>query len=133
MLGEGMTKRVLSYGEVLWDLLPEGPVLGGALCNLACRVQEALLVSRVGDDELGREARAQMQRLGLDTKHVQTDPAHPTGVVNITLDAQRQPGYEIVPEVAYDFIAFNDALREAARCVDCICYGTLSQRNACSR
>ena len=52
-------KTLLSFGETLWDLLPAGPVLGGAPCNLAARLREqgdrAILVTRLGQDDPGRK------------------------------------------------------------------------------
>lgn len=132
-----MSKAVISYGEVLWDLLPAGPALGGAPCNLACRVGEmgdrATLVSRVGRDELGRQALAEMESAGLDTGFVQVDDRRPTGTVEVTLDEGGQPDYKIVPDVAYDFIETTEGLKELALKADCFCFGVLSQRSDVTR
>lgn len=119
--------RVFSLGEVLWDLLPSGPVLGGAPANFACHARalgaETTLVSRVGDDESGREILA---RLPHDA--IQVDPKRPTGTVSVTLEAG-QPHYTIHENVAWDAIEPDTHVREA----DAVCFGSLAQRSSISR
>ena len=65
-----MARPVVGIGEVLWDLLPAGKQLGGAPANFAFHAgqlgAEAYVVSRVGDDELGREILARLDALGRD-------------------------------------------------------------------
>ena len=131
-----MPKTILSFGELLWDLLPTGPVLGGAACNFAYRASafghSVLFCSRVGSDDLGIRAKQTLRDLGLDTSLIQTDITAPTGTVNVTLDAGNNPDYFIVPNVAYDRIeASAEALAVASR-ADCVCFGTLSQRSEVS-
>lgn len=66
------------WGELLWDLFPNGPELGGAAANVAINLLRLgatpLLVSRVGKDTLGNQAIATLERLGLDTSLIQRDP-----------------------------------------------------------
>jgi len=132
-----MSHTILSYGEVLWDLLPDGPMLGGAPCNFAYRVNElghrGLIGSRVGADERGEEALRLLAAAGVGTALIQRDPTRPTGTVRVSLDEGRNPDYLIVPEVAYDAIAAESALLEAAGRADCLCFGTLIQRSPVSR
>lgn len=127
----------VSFGEALWDMLPGGPVLGGAPLNLAYRInelgQKALIVSAVGADSLGEHARRRMDELGLSHALVQTSTEYATGTVNIEFDSNGEPQYEIVAPAAYDAIEFGDDWSTAFRSVNCICYGTLAQRNAISR
>lgn len=128
----GMKKKVVAFGEVLWDLLPSGPQLGGAPCNFAYRINslgdEGLIVSRVGDDERGHEAARLLAGLGMSTTHLQWDKSLPTGTVDVTLDEQGSPDFHIVPGVAYDELALDDDLVDLAETADCVCYGTLLQR-----
>jgi len=132
-----MQKTVLAFGEVLWDLLPNATVLGGAPLNFAYRVNalgdKSRIVSRLGRDRLGEEAMAAILALGLDTSLIQWDDARPTGTVNVCFDEARNPDFTINPDTAYDFIESNDALLAAAAEADCLCFGTLSQRNPQSR
>jgi fructokinase len=130
-------KTVVSFGETLWDLLPAGPVLGGAPCNFAYRVgslgERALLVTRLGRDELGQRAFEELGKLGLDLSHVQWDEQKATGTVPVKVDAKGVPDFTILPDVAYDFIEPAPALLEAAAGADCVCFGTLVQRSPVSR
>jgi fructokinase len=126
-------KTLLSFGETLWDLLPAGPVLGGAPCNLAYRVnalgERGLIVTRLGQDELGRKAALAIEALGMDTRCIQWDPAHATGTVPVTVDARGIPDYTILQDVAYDYIEPAADLRALASSADCVCFGSLSQRS----
>ncbi|MBN1835395.1 MAG: carbohydrate kinase [Spirochaetales bacterium] len=132
-----MSFTVLAYGEVLWDLLPTGAVLGGAPFNFLYRVRtlgdRGLMVSRLGRDELGREALGVIRDLGMDTRHLQWDQERPTGRVEVSFDAARNPQFNIIPGVAYDHIEPTEAALEAAAGADCVCFGTLIQRGARSR
>ena len=129
-------KCLLAFGEILWDIFPDGSHIGGAPFNLAAHAVrcglEAQLLSRVGADDLGRRALAEARRLGVGTDLVQTDLQHPTGTVTVQLSAEGQPSYTIHTNVAWDFIAAEpDKLCDQR--VDAICCGTLAQRSAVSR
>jgi fructokinase len=128
---------VVGIGELLWDLLPAGKQLGGAPSNFAyigsLLGNRATVVSRVGDDDLGREALARMKSLGLDVACVQLDSSHPTGTVQVSVDAQGFPDFRIAPDVAWDNIEWNGSLQEFAAKADIACFGTLAQREEPSR
>jgi fructokinase len=130
-------KTILAAGEVLWDLLPDGPRLGGALFNLAARINRlgdrALMVSRLGRDALGDEALVAVRSLGLETTLLQRDQVHPTGTVQVRFDEKGIPDYLIVPEVAYDYIEPGEVLDDAVSHADCFCFGTLVQRTEGTR
>ena len=132
-----MKKTVLSFGEVLWDILPTRTILGGAPFNLIYRVNSlgdnGLMVSRLGRDDLGQAAFEKVVSLGLDTTHLQWDERNPTGTVQVSFDEQNNPDYVIIPHVAYDQIEFTDSLLTTARKADCLCFGTLAQRSEKSR
>ena len=131
-----MKKTVVAFGEVLWDILPSCTVLGGAPFNFAYRVNSlgdiGLMVSRLGRDALGREALDKIVALDLETSLLQQDEASPTGTVQVSFDAQGNPDYVIVPDVAYDRIAFTADLARTVERADCLCFGTLAQRAAVS-
>ena len=132
-----MSKLVVSFGELLWDLLPSGPELGGAPSNFAYRMhslgREAIIVSRVGNDDLGRRALGVLRKKGLNTDYIQIDPTRPTGTVNVTVSPKGEPDFNIVPNVAYDFIEFTPELEGLATRAECVCFGTLIQRSEKSR
>jgi len=127
---------MVAFGEMLWDLLPSGRVLGGAPFNFAHRVagigDRGIMVSRLGNDALGREALAAMRTLGMDAACIQADTVHPTGTVPVSLDDAGSPVYTILPDVAYDHIAPTPEMEAAVAGADCLCFGTLVQRSPVS-
>ena len=60
---------VVGIGEILWDMLPGGKQLGGAPANFAYHANalgaRGAVVSRVGDDDPGREILVRLRELGL--------------------------------------------------------------------
>ena len=132
-----MGNNVLSFGEILWDILPAGTILGGAPFNFACRVDSlgdrSLFVSRLGTDDAGGKAFAAAKEMGIDTSLIQWDDDHPTGTVKVSFDGQGKPDYVIVPGVAYDFIEPAKKLVNAAGETDLFCFGTLAQRSKTTR
>ena len=126
---------VVGMGEVLWDVLPEGKKLGGAPCNFAYHVSQFGLnsraVSAIGDDALGKEIIA-----NLDEKKVsyliETVP-YPTGTVQVELDSNGVPQYEIKENVAWDNIPYTALLENLAEQTRAVCFGSLAQRNVVSR
>ena len=137
MTGPTVTGSVLGFGELLWDLLPAGPALGGAPFNFAHRMHQfgysASYISRVGADALGDDALQDVRRLGIDDSLIQRDRQLATGTVNITLDSSGVPEIDIVQNVAYDAITEDDAWSAVASSCACLCYGTLAQRGQVSR
>jgi fructokinase len=124
---------IVGIGELLWDVFPDGrKAAGGAPFNFAFHCHQlghpAVIVSRVGDDDLGRELRDEVRRLGLSDEYIQTDPDHPTGTVRVTVDAAGQPSYTITENVAWDYIEFGSQLAFLSEYALAISYGTLAQR-----
>lgn len=132
-----MGKTIVAFGETLWDLLPGGRILGGAPFNFAyracCLGDRGRIVTRLGRDDLGRQAWECVIGLGVDASLIQWDDERPTGTVQVSFDAQNNPDYFIVPDVAYDHIEVAPALLGAATGADCICFGSLAQRSPQSR
>jgi fructokinase len=131
-----MLKTLLSFGEALWDLLPTGPVLGGAPLNLTYRFnslgQRGYIATRLGRDFHGNKALAQIIDLDLDTACVQRDEEHPTGTVEVKVDEKGNPDFTILRDVAYDYIEVTYELMELVGRTDCLCFGTLIQRSPTS-
>lgn len=127
----------IGLGEVLWDLLPAGKQLGGAPANFAYHAHalgaEAWVVSRVGNDTLGREILDRLRGFGLHTDGITTDPTVPTGTVTVALDARGTPTFTIHENVAWDLLEVNEAAQRAAARADAICFGTLGQRHPVAR
>ena len=126
---------VVGIGEMLWDVFPEGKKLGGAPLNFSHHCGQlgasAHPVSAVGADADGAEIRQILASKNLPDAQVQTDTAHPTGRVNVTLQ-NGKPTYEILAEVAWDYIRFDQNLRDLASRADVVCFGSLAQRSPVS-
>ena len=131
-----MTKPALTVGlgEVLWDLLPSGRVLGGAPANFAYMAtvlgDQGIVASRVGNDDLGHEACRVMEELGLNTSYVQHDDRHETGTAKVSIDAAGQPNFTIKDSVSWDFLQWTAAWEELAARTDVVCFGSLGQRSS---
>jgi fructokinase len=128
---------IVGLGELLWDVLPGGLQLGGAPANFAYYAaalgNQGIIASRVGNDELGREALRRLMQLGLKTFHVQIDLSHPTGTVRVQVDERGQPEFTITDEAAWDFLEWTPQWQELAAQADAVCFGSLAQRSPQSR
>lgn len=129
-------KTILGIGELLWDVLPAGPQLGGAPANysvMAGRLgSHATVISRIGRDALGERALEVLEPFPVDCSHLQVDPEQPTGTVTVELEAG-QPSYVIHQPVAWDFFELTEAWRAQAELADAVCFGSLGQRSEQSR
>lgn len=132
-----MKKRVVGIGEVLWDLFPGRACLGGAPANFAYITtlmgDQGIVASRVGEDSRGIDALRRLEELGLDIDHVQTDREHPTGTVNVDVDGNGQPRFEIAQPVAWDHLRWTLDWQHLAETADAVCFGSLAQRSDLSR
>jgi fructokinase len=128
---------VVGLGEILWDLLPAGRQLGGAPANFAYHAQAlggaGVVVSCVGADDAGREILRRLEKRGLATRYIATDPDHPTGTVSVALDVRGNPDFTIHEGVAWDFLPRAPELLELAARADAVCYGSLAQRSSVTR
>jgi len=129
--------KLVGIGEVLWDLLPTGPQMGGAPANFAYHASalggEGRIVSRIGRDDRGNEVIARLAALGVPTDCIETDPVAPTGTVGVDIGANGEPRYTIHENVAWDFIAAESAGKQAVASAHAVCFGSLAQRNEVSR
>ena len=132
-----MPKKIAAFGELLWDLLPNGKVLGGAPANFIYRINSfgdhGTLLSKVGNDKAGKEAREALLNLGVSDDNIQTDYEFPTGSVIVKIDDHGNADYNILTDVAYDHIEINAEMMDAFSQADCVCFGTLVQRYGISK
>ncbi|QDT02230.1 Bifunctional protein HldE [Rubripirellula lacrimiformis] len=117
-------------GEVLFDHFPDGNrVLGGAPLNLAWNLQglgvPSIFISAVGKDSEGELIQQEMTSWGMSTRGLQIVD-HPTGRVSVTM-VDGQPEYDIVNEVAFDFIQ-PPSFPITANEFSMLCYGSLAFR-----
>lgn len=127
------TSYVVCFGEVLWDIFPEGSRAGGAPFNAAYNIHKmginAKMLSRVGNDELGKKLTDQIESWGITTDYIQTDEKHPTSTVIAKIDEQNEATYEIINNVAWDYIELLDEHKDLVSNADAFVFGSLSARN----
>ena len=129
--------KIIGIGEILWDLYPSGKRLGGAPANFAYHVSalghNGIVVSRVGDDYLGKEIIKFLLKNNLESEYIQVDKIRPTGTVEVKIDKDNQPNYFIKENVAWDFLGWRKKFFELLKKANAICFGTIAQRNKTTR
>ena len=123
--------KIISFGEILFDVFVHTSVIGGAPFNFVAHAcaqgAEGYLVSAIGDDELGSDAIAEMKKRGVSTELV-TVSALPTGRCLVTLDERGVPSYDLITG-AYDETVLPKAAEKIAKDgYDALYFGTLAQR-----
>lgn len=130
-----MKRYVVGLGEALWDVLPDGAKLGGAPANFAYHAAQfgfpAVAVSALGCDRLADSTEAAFGEKALEYIMPRVD--FPTGVVNVSLDGDGVPSYDIATGVAWDNIPFTAEMQQVAENALAVCWGSLAQRSEVSR
>lgn len=138
MMTLSMSPRMaLCFGEMLWDMLPQGRFAGGAPFNVGYHLSSlgwrSVPVSAVGDDPLGHELLGLLEVRGMDPRGVAVLKGTPTGTVAVELDRDGKPRFEIRRDVAWDAVPVPDHVIEAARSADVVVFGSLAQRTTANR
>lgn len=123
--------RIVSIGEILWDVIGPTEYLGGAPLNFAAHARklghEVFLMSAVGDDERGRRALDGLRRCEISAEFVQTITGNRTGTAEVDVAPDGKPVFRIVRPAAYDLLNLGPAeiRRIAAIQPEWIYFGTL--------
>jgi len=131
--------RILSFGEIIWDVYPDRKSLGGAPLNFAmhcaARGAEAAMISSVGDDGPGYQALDIIEMRGVDARYVAINSTRPTGLCRVTLDENKIPSYDLMQNTSYDNIRLSEGIIKEIcnKQYDAISFGTLIQRSPTSR
>jgi len=126
--------NILSFGEILWDIIDSKPYIGGAPFNLAAHLAKMgvklTLISSVGKDALGRKALKEAGKRDIDSSFITVHPNLPTGIVEVNLDEKGHPAYLIKENVAWDNIILDQDLLDSLTKTkwEIFCFGTLAQR-----
>lgn len=127
--------KILSFGEILWDIFPDYKKPGGSPANVAYHLKalgnQTQLISKVGNDKLGHELLQFIEEKGLNHAHIQIDQSLPTGTVTVNF-SDGEPSYIIHQPAAWDEITFNTSIEKLSKQFDAICFASLSQRNKTS-
>jgi len=127
---------IVGLGEALYDVFPDAQILGGAPLNVAVHANQlakprdgaGVVVSRVGQDALGQGVADELTKREMACDYLQTDPDHATGQVYVSIDSKGQPSYEIVSDVAWDWLQYDPDTESLAHRCDAVCFGSLAQR-----
>lgn len=129
-------KTIVALGEVLWDCFSDGKRLGGAPFNFAYHVgklgAKSFLLSAIGSDDNGIEAKTKAEKLGINTTLLQIN-GYPTGSVIVETDTNGIPEYNISSPAAWDYIELKEGCQDLIKQADVLCFGSLAQRNEVSR
>ncbi|WP_312822978.1 carbohydrate kinase [Epilithonimonas sp.] len=121
------------FGEVLWDIFPTGSRAGGAPFNVAYNLDkmgvEVQMISKVGNDELGKNLLEQIDSWEISTNHIQIDNEKPTGTVIANFDEHGEAHYDIVNNVAWDNIQITPEQKELIQNSEAFVFGSLIARN----
>lgn len=130
-------KKAICFGEILWDNLPSGRLAGGAPMNVAYHLRklgvDASLISRVGDDDAGRELLKFVTSIGISAENIQRDNEQKTSEVIGTLLANNEMSYDIVFPTAWDFIEQPADFEQQMAMSDVFVFGSLAARNDTSK
>ena len=133
-----MSQNIICYGEVLWDVFPSGlKKIGGAPLNVALRLKtmgcHSGLITKVGDDHLGKELIDYVAAQELPIETFQKDKTYKTGEVLVHLDASGTASYTISKDVAWDYIQLTENIKNKVSEADAFIFGTLAARSEVSR
>ena len=121
--------KALSFGEILWDIYPDERFIGGAPLNFAAHLArhggDISMLSAVGNDPWGAETLVAVRRLGIGGKYLAVSAGKQTGRCLVTLSEDGTPSYDLLQDVAYDYIRC-DGLAES---FDLLYFGTLALRS----
>src|SRR5690349_5473995 len=109
----GNSGPVVILGEVLWDIFPDSARLGGAPLNFGVHASRMglrpILLSALGNDELGDRAFREIESLGLDVSMLRRSEKWSTGTAQVTVDGHGQPEFRIPRPAAFDDFSLTPA------------------------
>ncbi|MNK10171.1 5-dehydro-2-deoxygluconokinase [compost metagenome] len=130
-------KKVICFGEILWDNLPSGRLAGGAPMNVAYHLRklgiDSSMLSRVGNDVAGKDLQNFIASIGIPTNLVQLDQVQSTSEVIAELKANNEMSYTIVYPTAWDFITWENNYAQELSDTDAFLFGSLASRHETSR
>jgi len=128
---------VICYGEILWDVLPDGPQPGGAPLNVAYHLNKlgvtTSIISRVGDDENGKKLMGLLDDWGINKMLLQMDEQYATSEVIARMNNGNEVSYDILFPVAWDFIGYDENTSKKIKQASYFIYGSLASRNEVTR
>ncbi|MBW2967694.1 hypothetical protein KY362_04355 [Candidatus Woesearchaeota archaeon] len=127
--------ELLCFGPLLWDIFGNEKKLGGAPFNAGAVAAllgvDTVVVTAVGDDALGEDILETAGKTKAAVIAQKNDK--PTGTVQVTLDDEKKPRFDILKDVAYDYIEYDEVMEEEAKQAKYLMWEPLSVRGKISR
>lgn len=136
-MSNSKSKKIVCFGEVLWDVLPNEKIAGGAPMNVSIRLQslgiETKIISKIGNDILGKDLLKIIKSKNVDSSLIQIDEKLATGEVLVHLNNKGSATYDIVCPSAWDKIELTNENSKAVQEADALVYGSLACRDNVSK
>lgn len=132
--------KIISIGEIVWDVFEDSESIGGAPLNFAINANrlghDLCFISAVGEDDRGDKALQYVTDSGLSIKFIKQIKGFSTGYVDVAIDREDgNTSYVIHRPAAYDFPALSleqlNKIRSFAP--DWIYFGTVQQMSDIAR
>lgn len=129
--------NVVCFGEVLFDVFPTHKKIGGAPLNVAIRLAslgiQSQIISRIGDDEIGKELLQYIKDHKVNSNSIQIDKGLKTGEVIVYLNDKGSASYTINYPAAWDKIIETSEDEIIVKKADALVFGSLVCRDSVSR
>ena len=121
--------KILSLGDIIWDIYPDKKCMGGAALNFAAHVAKlgasSYMLSCLGDDELGHEALKVIESYNVNHKYISFNDKD-TAKCIVTLDENKVPTFSTIKDAPFDFLQVDESLFEEK--FDALSFGSVTYR-----
>ena len=130
---------ILSFGEILFDIINKKAHLGGAPFNIASHLSKmgasSFIISSIGNDKLGKIILKKAKIIGINKNYIAIHKNRPTGTVDVNFSYKGSPEYIINKNTAWDEIHLKDNEIENILNTNwnVFTFGTLAQRTENNR
>lgn len=130
-------KKILVFGEILWDIFGNEQFLSGAPFNFSAHSvrlgADCALITAIGNDALGKDALKKAKEYGIRGNFIQCSHTFPTGTTIVNL-LDGEPRYELMKNTAYDNVEYSSELQRKINefSANCFYFGTVGQRGNAS-
>ncbi|CRF33508.1 carbohydrate kinase [Brachyspira suanatina] len=129
--------KILSFGELLYDVYDNVSVIGGAPFNYSLQLSRLLnkddklkFITALGNDDYSKDALSFIDKENIDKSLIQISKDYETGKATVFLNEKKVPDYIIHENAAWDNIEYNNDIENALKeNYDMFYFNILSQRN----
>lgn len=125
------------FGEILFDVIKDEKIIGGAPLNVALRIRSfgypVAMISAVGNDEDGKILKEYIDQEGIDISGISILNNYKTGLVDVSINESGSATYVIEYPSAWDKIEATDTMHDIVSKTDVFVYGSLVCRDEVSK